>query len=53
MYVEYNLLSIHGEQFRQHIIELKKQGLKTEPAFAQALGIKGDPYLELLKLYPA
>lgn len=53
MYVEYNLLSIHGEQFRQHIIQLKKQGLKTEPAFAQALGIKGDPYLELLKLYPA
>ena len=47
--VEHNLLLQHGEIFRQLIIELKKQGCKTEPAFAIALGLKGDPYMELLK----
>lgn len=47
--VEHKILLQHGEIFRQLIIELKKQGCKTEPAFAIALGIKGDPYMELLK----
>ena len=47
--VEHKLLLQHGEIFRQLIIELKKQGCKTEPAFAIALGLKGDPYMELLK----
>lgn len=46
---EHKLLMKHGETFRQKIIKLKKQGYKTEPAFAKALGLKGDPYLELLK----
>ncbi|KAA3435927.1 DUF4269 domain-containing protein [Rufibacter hautae] len=49
MAVEYHLLLSKGNQFRQTIRELKGQGLKTEPAFAHALGLKGDPYLELLK----
>jgi len=51
--VEYNLLNKFGEEFRQEIIELKKQGLKTEPAFAKILGLTGDPYIELLKFETA
>jgi hypothetical protein len=47
--IEYNLLNQYGEQFRQQIIELKRQGHKTEPAFGLALGLTGDPYTELLK----
>lgn len=49
MLIEYKLLSQYGENFRQKIIELKKQGYKTEPAFAIALGLSGNPYIELLK----
>jgi len=47
--VEHNLLNKHGEKFRQQIIKLKRQGHKTEPAFASALNLTGDPYIELLK----
>lgn len=50
MIIEHRLLIQKGERFRQQIIELKKRGLKTEPAFAQLLGLKGDPYLALLSL---
>ncbi len=49
MIAEYKLLNTSGEEFRQRIIELKRQGHKTEPAFWIALGLTGDPYLELLK----
>lgn len=49
MIVEYKLLCERDEAFRQTIIELKKQGHKTEPAFAIALGLSGNPYLELLR----
>jgi hypothetical protein len=48
MLIECQLLQEKGEGFRQQIIELKRKGFKTEPAFAQALGLKGDPYVELL-----
>ena len=47
--VEHNLLNKYGEDFRQQIIELKRQGHKTEPAFAIALNLTGNPYTELLK----
>lgn len=50
MVIEYNLLKKNGNNFRQQIIELKRRGFKTEPAFALVLGLKGDPYSELLKL---
>jgi hypothetical protein len=50
MLIEYKLLLEKGEAFRQEIITLKKQGYKTEPAFAKLLGIKGNAYEELLKL---
>lgn len=48
MVVEYWLLDKHGAQFRQQIINLKKDGMKTEPAFATALKLAGDPYDSLL-----
>lgn len=47
--VEHNLLQKYDHKFRQQIIELKGQGHKTEPAFAIALDLAGDPYIELLK----
>lgn len=50
MLTEYRILQERGEVFREKIIALKRQGIKTEPAFAQILGLKGDPYEELLKL---
>ncbi|WP_339266019.1 DUF4269 domain-containing protein [Paenibacillus sp. FSL K6-1330] len=51
MIVEYKLLKRLGETARQGIIELKRSGYKTEPAFAKLLHITGDPYEELLKMY--
>lgn len=51
MLIEHRLLLKHGEAFKDEIIKLKKNGLKTEPAFAKLLGIEGDPYEELLKYY--
>lgn len=50
MIIEERILSLGGEGFKREIIKLKKEGMKTEPAFAKCLGIKGDPYIELLKL---
>ncbi|AEA45231.1 DUF4269 domain-containing protein [Fluviicola taffensis] len=51
MLIEYKLLVEKGESFRLKIIELKKQGHKTEPAFGIALELKGDPYKELVELF--
>lgn len=48
MIVEHKILEEKGEAFRQQIIELKKQGYKTEPAFGKLLGITGNVYEELL-----
>jgi hypothetical protein len=50
MLIEYRLILLGGEAFRNNIIELKRSGLKTEPAFAKLLDIKGNPYEELLLL---
>ncbi|MEP2280887.1 DUF4269 domain-containing protein [Maribacter sp.] len=50
MITEYAILQEKGNSFQQEIIKLKASGLKTEPAFAKLLGLKGDPYEELLKL---
>jgi Domain of unknown function (DUF4269) len=50
MLIEYKLLREHGEQFRQKVIDLKRQGHKTEPAFALLLGLAGDPYKALLDI---
>ncbi len=48
MIIEAEILEENGEDFRQQIITLKKLGIKTEPAFAQLLHLKGDPYEALL-----
>jgi len=50
MLIEARLLEENNGHFRKKIIELKKSGLKTEPAFAKLLGLSGDPYEALLEL---
>lgn len=49
MIIEHEILQSKGENFRLEIIKLKQNGYKTEPAFAFLLGLKGDPYTELLE----
>lgn len=49
MIAEHKILEERGEEFKQKIIELKKQGIKTEPAFGMLLGLE-NPYEDLLKL---
>ena len=48
MLIEHELLTERGEAFRQQIIDLKRQGYKTEPAFGKLLGLQTDPYEALL-----
>lgn len=48
MIAEYKLLQEKGEDFKQKIIELKKKGIKTEPAFGLLLNLE-NPYEDLLK----
>lgn len=50
MLIEHKLLIQHGEDFRQEIIRLKNEGMKTEPAFAKVLKLEGDPYEALLTI---
>lgn len=48
MIAEYKILQEKGENFKQKIIKLKKQGIKTEPAFGILLNLE-NPYEDLLK----
>ena len=48
MIIEDQILASKDENFRLEIIKLKQKGYKTEPAFGLLLGLKSDPYLELL-----
>ncbi len=50
MMVEHYLLQKNDAAFRQQIIDLKKEGYKTEPAFAQLLNLTGNPYEALLQI---
>lgn len=50
MLIEDRLLILMGQKFKEQIIDLKKSGLKTEPAFAKLLGLQGNPYQALLDL---
>ena len=49
--VEQRLLDLGGDSFRATIMALRHTGLKTEPAFAAALGLAGDPYQAMLDLH--
>lgn len=48
--IEARLLALGGPEFHARIHAQKRGGLKTEPAFAHALGLAGDPYAALLAL---
>lgn len=48
MLAEYSILKEKGEGFKQEIIQLKREGVKTEPAFGLLLGLE-NPYEDLLK----
>jgi hypothetical protein len=48
--VEQRLLAFGGEALAGAVLALRRQGMKTEPAFAAALRLRGDPYLALLDL---
>lgn len=48
--IEGRLLKLLGNDFKKKIIKLKKDGLKTEPAFGKLLNLS-NPYEELLELY--
>lgn len=48
MITEYRILQEKGVDFKKEIIALKKQGIKTEPAFGLLLGLE-NPYEDLLK----
>lgn len=48
--VEARLLALGGEPLRRAVATLRRSGLKTEPAFARALGLDGDPHERLWTL---
>jgi Domain of unknown function (DUF4269) len=48
--VERRLLALGGHGFRTAVLALRQRGMKTEPAVAASLELKGDPYLALLDL---
>ncbi|MBO2010942.1 DUF4269 domain-containing protein [Hymenobacter negativus] len=50
MIIEARLLALGSSAFRQQVIASKASGLKTEPAFAQLLGLAGDAYQAVLAL---
>lgn len=50
MIIEERLLKVGGPSFYDKVRALRNKGLKTEPAFAEALGFGGDPYAALLTL---
>lgn len=49
MIIEDAVLRQQNGAFRDKVIKLKEHGIKTEPAFAQLLGLEGNPYDALLE----
>ncbi|GGG70053.1 DUF4269 domain-containing protein [Paenibacillus radicis (ex Gao et al. 2016)] len=50
MMIEYRLLVLAGRDAHDSIRQLKRLGLKTEPAFGEYFNIDEDPYTELLMI---
>lgn len=48
--VEARLLDLGGPRLRRAVRDLRGDGMKTEPAFARALGLRGDPHERLWAL---
>ncbi|KLV27102.1 DUF4269 domain-containing protein [Niallia circulans] len=48
MIIEHAVLRINPS-VKEEVLIRKKQGYKTEPAFCQVLGLKGDPYQALIE----
>jgi len=48
--IQEKLLKVGSSIFREKIVERRKLGDKTEPAFANVLELEGDPYVSLLEL---
>ena len=48
--IEKRLLNLFGKEAKKSIRELKRQGMKTEPAFAKYFNLAGDPYDSLVNL---
>lgn len=49
MMIEYRILQLTDKKFRENILELKRKGVKTEPAFGELLSMS-QPYEDLLTL---
>ena len=48
--VEARLLRLGGADLREAVMTARRAGAKTEPAFAQVLGLEGDAYEAMLAL---
>jgi hypothetical protein len=51
MVIEHRILKLMGPAGYEAVRALKRNGWKTEPAFAELLRLEGDPYEALLALY--
>ncbi|MDR0266539.1 DUF4269 domain-containing protein [Paenibacillus sp.] len=51
MVIEHRILEKLGLDFREQVRLMKRDGLKTEPAFARLLRLDGDPYQTMLEMY--
>ncbi|WP_315834692.1 DUF4269 domain-containing protein [Bradyrhizobium prioriisuperbiae] len=48
--IEQRLLRLGGPALHARVLAARRNGLKTEPAFAAVLGLAGDPFAALLAL---
>jgi hypothetical protein len=49
--VERRLLTIGGSALQRAVLQRRLAGMKTEPAFADLLGLEGDPYAAMSRLF--